>query len=259
MIFKNREIRQLQWLLSEYKLVVGDYGLAVGDVKSRYLKQLLIKEYGERIGFKEAHQKNQSEWVCDVAGGGSYVDATLYATGISDEQLMQNFCNRLHLKINETNCVKWPPRIDEIEEQEEISHALVQFLSWLKHPKKKKHFDISTKMLSLDLHGHSRGKDLVDSFHKAGFIISYADVLLLYDVCGLEDVSESMYIPREIARDVPAICVVDNDDFKIDTLTGNSQQAHRTNVCLYNLKVLSTSPPLKTLVILVKRQKFLKN
>ena len=30
-IFRNREIRQLQWLLSNYKLVVGDYGLAVGD------------------------------------------------------------------------------------------------------------------------------------------------------------------------------------------------------------------------------------
>ena len=29
-IFRNREIRQLQWLLSDYKLVVGDYGLAVG-------------------------------------------------------------------------------------------------------------------------------------------------------------------------------------------------------------------------------------
>ena len=29
---------------------------------------------------------------------------------------------------------------------------------------------------------------------------------------------------------VPAICVVDNDDFRIDTLTGESKQAHRTNV-----------------------------
>ena len=67
-------------------------------------------------------------------------------------------------------------------------------------------------------------------FHKAGFIISYADILLLYDLWGLEDVSESNFIPREVAKDVPAICIVDNDDFKIGTLTGNSQQAHRTNV-----------------------------
>ena len=90
-------------------------------------------------------------------------------------------------------------------------------------------------------------------FHKAGFIISYADILLLYDVWGLKDVPESNFIPQEIARDDPAICIVDNDDFKIDTLTGNSQQIHRTNV---NVKALSISPPLKILVILVKRQNF---
>ena len=43
-IFRDRENRQLQWLFSDYKLVVGAYGLAVGDVKSEYLKQLLIKQ-----------------------------------------------------------------------------------------------------------------------------------------------------------------------------------------------------------------------
>ena len=37
-IFRNREIRQFQWLLCDYKLVVDNYGLAVGDVKSGYLK-----------------------------------------------------------------------------------------------------------------------------------------------------------------------------------------------------------------------------
>ena len=41
-IFRNRKSRQLQWLLSDYKLVVGDYSLQVGSVKSGYLKQLLI-------------------------------------------------------------------------------------------------------------------------------------------------------------------------------------------------------------------------
>ena len=148
-IFRNREIRQLQWLLSDYKLVVGDYGLAVGDVKSGYLKQLLIKEYGERIGFKEPRQKSQSEWIYDVTGGGSYIDTALCATGISDEQLMQNLCSRLHSKINETECVQWPPRIDQLEEEEDICCALVQFMSWLKQPPKKKHLDFSPKTLCL--------------------------------------------------------------------------------------------------------------
>ena len=104
-IFRNREIRQFQRLLSDYKLVVGDYGLAVGDVKSGYLKQLLRKGYGEQIGFKEPRQKNL-KWVYDVTGAGSYIDAALYATGSSDEQLMQNLCSRLHSEINETECVQ---------------------------------------------------------------------------------------------------------------------------------------------------------
>ena len=38
-----------------------------------------------------------------------------------------------------------------------------------------------------------------------------------------------MFNPGEIAKDIPAICIIDND-FQIDTLTGNSQQAHRKNV-----------------------------
>ena len=40
----------------------------------------------------------------DVTWDGSYIDAALYATGISDEQLMQNLCSSLHSKINETEC-----------------------------------------------------------------------------------------------------------------------------------------------------------
>ena len=157
----------------------------------------------------------------DVTGGGSYIDAAFYATGISDKQLMQNLCSRLHSKINETECVQRPPRINQLEKEEDICYALVQFLSWLKHPQKKKHLNFSPKALCLasittqyvtgkrtttainrdiDLHRHTCNKDLVDVFHKAGFIISYANILLLYDVWGLKDVSESNFIPREIAK-----------------------------------------------------------
>ena len=121
----------------------------------------------------------------DVTGSGSYIDAALYATGISDEQLMQNLCSCLHSKTNETKCVQWPPRIDQLEEEEGICYALVQFLSWLKHPPKKKHLNFSPKTLCLasiitqyvtgnrtttainhgkDLHGHTRNKDLVGVF-----------------------------------------------------------------------------------------------
>ena len=170
----------------------------------------------------------------------------MHVTGISDEQLMKIFCKRLHVTISATNCVPWPPRIDQLEEEEEICHSLVQFLSWLKHPNEKP-LDFDPKTLSLasiitqyvtgkrmttsinygvDLYGHSRNRELVDEFHKAEFIISYADILFLYDAWGLKDVTESIFIPREIAPDIPAICITDNDDFKIEYVDIHALMIH---------------------------------
>ena len=249
-LFQEREIRSLQSLLSDYKLIVGDYGYDVGNIKSSYLKEILVKEYGQSIGFKERPQKNHSDWVYDVAGGGTYIDAAINSTGVSDEQLMKNLCGRLHVKIKETKSVSWPPRIDQLEEEENICTSLIQLLSWLKHPNTDS-LDYrpntlciasivtqyvtgqrSTTCINLgvDLHGHTRSKEIIDIFHKAGLIVSYADIQLLYDKWVLEDLNECMNIPREIANGVPVICIADNDDFKIDTLTGRSRQAHRTNV-----------------------------
>ena len=45
----------------------------------------------------------------------------------------------------------------------------------------------------------------------------------------LKDVSESMLIPQEIAKDVSVILFVGNDDFAMTHLTGNAEQAHRIN------------------------------
>ena len=70
----------------------------------------------------------------------------------------------------------------------------------------------------------------MDTLHKSGVCISYEDTMLLYDHWALMDVEASATCPQEIADDKPVIVIVDNDDFKIDTLTGNASGAHRTNV-----------------------------
>ena len=77
-IFKEHEIRSLQSLLSDYKRIISDYGYVAGDVCSSYVKELLIEEYGETIGFKEMSEMNKSAWVYDVAGGGDYIEAVSY-------------------------------------------------------------------------------------------------------------------------------------------------------------------------------------
>ena len=82
---------------------------------------------------------------------------------------------------------------------------------------------------------------------------------MLYDVLGLEDVSESMFILQEIAKDVPATCIVDNDDFKIDTLTGNSQESHRKNVMFVERQSIEHKSTVENISNSGKKtQKFLK-
>ena len=85
-------------------------------------------------------------------------------------------------------------------------------------------------IIGVNVHGVTRNKDLVETLHKSGVCISYPDTLLLYDYWALLDVEASRTCPQEIADSKPAIVIVDNDDFKIDTMTGNATGAHRTNV-----------------------------
>lgn len=70
----------------------------------------------------------------------------------------------------------------------------------------------------------------MDTLHKSGVCISYSDALLLYDHWALKDVEVSATCPPEIADSKPGIVIVDNDDFKLDTMTGSAAGAHRTNV-----------------------------
>ena len=104
----------------------------MGDVKSSYIKELLINEYKYKIGFKDRSEINKSEWVYDVGGGGDYIEAAISSLGITDEQLLQNLAPRLSKKIKDTPTVPWPPRIDRLEEGEEVCELLLKFLTWLK-------------------------------------------------------------------------------------------------------------------------------
>lgn len=137
-IFIEHEIRSLPSLLTDYKRIVCDFGYAVGDVKSSYLKDVLVNEYKEAIGFKERNEMNKSEWVYDISAGGDYIEAAISSLGISDEQLLHNLAPRLSKQIKETSSIPWPPRIDQLEEGEEECELLFKLLTWLKQPKRKK-------------------------------------------------------------------------------------------------------------------------
>ena len=51
-------MRSLQSLVSDYKRIISEYRYVAGDVHSSYVKELLIEEYGETIGFKERSEMN---------------------------------------------------------------------------------------------------------------------------------------------------------------------------------------------------------
>ena len=251
-IFQEHEFRSLQSLLDEYRTVAMEYGFDVGRLKSSYVKEILSKEYGDRIGFHE-RGKNISEFVYDTHGGGSYVNAAFNSFGITDEQLILNLAPRLCKHINETSELNWCPSVDELLEDENVSHFLLKLLSAMK--RKHGHKELSEEdnpvirvlsslityfvtgkrtitcvNLTVVIHGMTRSKELIDILHKCGICISYNSLLLLYAIWAWRDVESSKTCPREITYGKPPVVIVDNDDFKIDTLTGNASGAHRTNV-----------------------------
>ena len=82
--------------------------------------------------------------------------------------------------------------------------------------------------LGLTLHRLTRSREIIDILYKLGISISYNDVLNLHSTWAMYK-SNKDKCPPEIAYDTPGVAVMDNDDFRDDTLTG-ADTSHRTNV-----------------------------
>ena len=260
-IFKDHEIRTLQSLLQDYKRIISNYGHD-SAVKSSYLKDILIKEFQDDIEVHERPHRNVSEIVYDTRAAGTYIEAALLSLGISDEQLLKNVASRLNKQISQTNTIPWPPLIPEVEREEEYIELIMKLITWLKYPNKKvvdesprvrtissiltsyvtgKRTAFATN-LSVMIHGMTKSRELIDILHKEGIGISYNDVLMVRDFWAVNDLKHSSDCPFELADGKPAIAVVDNDDFKMDTLTG-AGQAHRTNVMFVQPKSFKNAFP----------------
>ena len=123
-IFKDHELRTLQGLLLDYDRIVSNFG-HTSIVRSSYLKEILIREFGESIGFHDRHQKNTSELGYDTSAGGTYIEAAIYSLGVSNDQLIKNVSARIKEQVMHINTVPWPPYIHELEKQEELSELLL--------------------------------------------------------------------------------------------------------------------------------------
>ena len=94
-IFEEHELRSLQSLLRDYCSIISRFGFPTSGVRSSFIKEILRREFKERISFYSRPERNHSELVYDVSGGGSYVEAALSSIGISAEQLIYNVAERL--------------------------------------------------------------------------------------------------------------------------------------------------------------------
>ena len=118
-VFVDHEIITLQGLLRAYKSIMGTYGLPNLGVKSSYVKEMLVREFGDGIGFHVTPGKNQSEVVYDTSGSTSYIEAVISLLGINNDQLVQNVASMLRNEIRKARKLPWPPQVRELEQEED--------------------------------------------------------------------------------------------------------------------------------------------
>ena len=132
---------------------------------------------------------------------------------------------------------------------------LMKFVKWLSKPEKKRDardylFEPSIIMLAdlmwsricgnrtclktllgITVHGSIRSKELVMLLKELGLSISYIDVQDFYAAWTLYETIRNPICPEEIKEGIPGIAIIDNDDFREDTLTGCGT-THTTNMVL---------------------------
>ncbi len=116
-IFDEHELWLLQSLLQDYKIIILRYSFPTAGVKSSYIKDILVREFQDKIGFHPRPQRNQSDLVYDVAAGGTYIEAAITSIVVNSVQLVQNVAKRLIEEVDSINTVNWPPRVEDLEEE----------------------------------------------------------------------------------------------------------------------------------------------
>ena len=212
-----------------------------------------------KLGFMKDQRKTKlNMYVYDTKGGSNYVEAAFHSYGIADEQFAFNIAPRLSEQIKEVPPLNWCPAVEHLLEEESVSKLLLKLLSTMK--KKQRHKELSevdnpavrilaslityfitekrtlTSNLTVVLHGITRSKELIDMLHKCEIYISYNDLLFLCNIWALLDTETSKTCPRGITFEQLPIVIVDNDDLKIDSLTGNATGAYQTNVLCMQLE-----------------------
>ena len=251
-IFDNGKPRTLKGLLQDYTKLLQNFGLEGSGVKSSTIKEILLAEFGSKIGFHDRFHKNKSTIVYDKDAGGSYVEAAINCWGIDNDDLLNIVARKIRTSVQGEKPLAWPPYVDQLTNSEEPPLLLRKLVTWLRSPTVNT-FDgpvdnpvirsISSILeglitrqrtsfqtqLAITMHGLTRSREIIDLLKSFGLGISYNDVLSLHEAWAKHEIEKSKICPDEIADGYPATVIVDNDDFKDDDLTGGTT-SHRTNM-----------------------------
>ena len=253
-ILDLNEPRTLQGLLLDYNNILHNFGYDESSTKSGTIKQMIEKEFKNKIRFHDRFVKNTSIIVYNASAGGSYIEAAINSWGVSDEQLLNTVDRRLKEKLKGDASIDWPPHVAELEQDERPNDLLRKLLTWLKNPAANdfsgscldpevvvlssllfsftagKHTPLKIK-LSMTVHGLTRSREIIDLLKKFSLGIRYRDVLNLYATWTKHDMEKNDGSPEELAEYLPGVAIIDidNDDFQDNTLTG-AETSHRTNV-----------------------------
>ena len=160
---------------------------------------MLIKEFGERIGFHKRYHVNESTIVYNTSGGGDFIEAAINALGIEPETLLRNTAKR-HIMFHDQFPFQWPPHKHDMDKVVRPPELLMKFVKWLSKPEKNRDanddlFDPSIIMLAdliwsgisgkrtcmktllgITVNGSTRSKELVMLLKELCLSISYNDV-----------------------------------------------------------------------------------
>ena len=175
--------------------------------------------------------------------------------------------------------MEWPPYISQLKDEGNLEsvNLLVKLISWMEDPSRKTFENdpnvsaLSDLLLSLingkrtlfktqlaiTIHGltFTRNKELVHLLHKFGLAISYNDTIDLESAWAYHENQVSQVFPKELAYGYPGIAVIDNDDFREDTLAGG-RTPHRTNMMFVQpVKLVMSVESQEALIIPTKKQK----
>ena len=237
-----------QGLLNDYHNFLFDLRGEEKVHKTLYIKTLISEEFKDQIIFHNRYQKNESTLVFSFCERGSFLESALNSWGLPIEDLLHNVARQVNEDAKSSPQMPWPPSIANLC-AEVPENFLTKFLGWLIIPRKT-NTDLSPEVYAIAsllqslvtnkrtgfqvlmtsiIYGLSRSRELVDLFKKLGFGISYQDIKNLLASWGKAE-TENRSCSSEIANKYPVVVVMDNDDFKMDTLTGASETNHRTNV-----------------------------